>query len=216
MAKLIAPLLSMGATGQIGKTMVTATWRGVPYARQYVKPANPRTAAQQANRTRFALLREMYKLAPAVLRAPWDAFTQGRPFLPHNKFVGENNRILNGEIDMQNFLGSPGAKGGLPPESIAAVAGGLAGEIDITITAPDQVPEGWAVTGVAAAAFPDQDPTGIFEGPLKAGEVAAPGDTVTISGLAAVSHVCTGWVIYTKPNGEKAYSVALTTTSNPA
>ena len=57
MAKLTGPLLSFGATGQIAKTMVVGTWRGIDYARQYVVPANPRTTAQQANRTRFALLR---------------------------------------------------------------------------------------------------------------------------------------------------------------
>jgi len=43
MSKLTGPLLSFGARGQIGKAMVTSTWKGVPYARQYVVPANPQT-----------------------------------------------------------------------------------------------------------------------------------------------------------------------------
>tara|TARA_Y100001951_G_C11236729_1_gene237905 strand:- start:173 stop:826 length:654 start_codon:yes stop_codon:yes gene_type:complete len=216
MAKLTAPLLSMGAKGQIGKAMVIANWKGVDYARQYVKPANPRTVAQQSNRTRFALLREMYKLSPAVLLAPWKSFVEGRPLNAANKYVGENNRLLNGEVDMQNFIGSPGAKGGIPPESIAAAPNGTAAELEVTVEVPADIPEGWTVTGVAAAAFPDQDPTGIFAGPLRAGQVAAPGDTVTLDGLPNALCVATGWVIYTKANGDTAYSVALTTTATPA
>ena len=100
MAKISAPLLSMGATGSIGDAITFGTWRGISYARQKVTPANPRTAAQQANRQRFALLREMWKLAPAVLRAPWTAFAAGRPFTDMNKFVGENVRTLNGQMDV--------------------------------------------------------------------------------------------------------------------
>src|SRR5690606_16143033 len=136
MAKLTGPLLSFGARGQIGKAMVTAKWRGVDYARQYVIPANPRTTAQQANRTRFAFLREMWKLAPAVVVEPWTAFAAGRPFTNMNKFVGENNRVLNGESDLQNFIGSPGARGGLPPQALSATTGNSAGEIDVAITVP--------------------------------------------------------------------------------
>lgn len=216
MAKLTGPLLSFGSKGQIGKAMVTASWRGIPYARQYVVPANPRTTAQQANRTMFALLREMYKLAPSVLRAPWDAFATGRPFLGVNKFVGENIRLMNGQTDMQLFLGSPGARGGLPPVSVAAAENGTPGELEVTVTVPTQLPDGWTVTSVAAAAFDDQDPTGIFAGPLVADTVAAPGDVVTLAGLtSAVLNVAVGWVLYEKPDGKTAYSVSLATTATP-
>lgn len=210
MAKLTAPLLSMGARGQIGKSMVVANWRGIDYARQYVQPANPRTVAQQANRTRFALLREMYKLAPAAVRAPWDAFASGRPFTGVNKFVGENNRLLNGEADFAMAIMSPGANGGLPPVSIAAVNGAVDGQVDVTVTVTDQLPEGWTVFGVAAAAHLEQDPTGLFTGPFKAGTDEVAPYTVTLDGFALADDVRVyGWVIYTKPNGSKAYSVSL-------
>jgi hypothetical protein len=54
MAKTIAPLFSLGASGQIGKTLVYMTWKGIKDVRQYVIPANPRTAGQQAQRSRFS------------------------------------------------------------------------------------------------------------------------------------------------------------------
>lgn len=210
MAKITAPLLSMGARGQIGKSMVVAKWRGITYARQHVVPANPRTTAQQANRTRFALLREMYKLAPQAVRAPWEAFATGRPFLAVNKFVGENNRLLNGQTDFALGLMSPGARGGLPPGGVVAVTGGATGEVDVTVTVPTQLPDGWTVTMCAAAAFPEQDPVGIFEGPFVAGTDAATPFEITLAGLpAATSCACFGWVVYEKSNGDLAYSVSL-------
>lgn len=210
MAKVTAPLLSMGAKGQIGNSMVLAKWRGISYARQYVKPANPQTVAQMANRTRFALLREMHKLAPGPLRDPWDAFAKGRPFTGVNKLVGENNRILNGETDMTLFLASPGAAGGVPPEAVSAAAGVGAGEVDVTVTPSSQLPNGWTVFAIGASAFINQDPTGVFTGPLVAGTAAAPAAAVTLAGLPVGQEIVTqGWVIYSKPDGSKAYSVSL-------
>lgn len=210
MAKLTGPLLSFGAKGQIGKSMVTAKWRGIAYARQYVTPANPRTTLQQVNRTRFALLREMHKLAPAIVRAPWEAFAQGRPFLPVNKFVGENNRLLNGKADFAMAIMSPGARGGLPPVSVE-VANGLAdGDVDVTVNVPTVLPDGWEITRVCAAAHLEQDPTGVFAGPFVAGEDLAAPYTVTLSGFEAGDNVrAYGWVQYEKADGSAAFSVSL-------
>src|SRR3546814_12612164 len=85
MAKTTAPLLSFGADGQIAKTMVYSKWKGIPYVRRHVVPANPQTVAQQLTRTTFSQLREMWKIAPAIAQLPWDTFAIGRPFLGLNK-----------------------------------------------------------------------------------------------------------------------------------
>ena len=50
MAKLKAPLLSLGAAGAIGKTLVFFSWKGINAVREYVVPANPKTALQLAQR----------------------------------------------------------------------------------------------------------------------------------------------------------------------
>lgn len=213
MAKLTGPLLSFGADGQIGKSMVISKWRGITYARRYVIPANPRTTAQQANRTRFAFLREMYKLSPAEVRAPWEAFCTGRPFLPFNKFVGENNRLLAAppaSTDLVPMILSPGALGGLPPISVTATTGSGSGEIDVTIAVTGQLPVDWTVDSVVAAAVPDQDPVGIFSGPFVAGSEANPMNDVVLTGLgSAVPCVAFGWVVYERNDGRLAYSVSL-------
>src|SRR5215467_10281648 len=50
MARTTSPLLSLGASGSIGKSIVFGTWKGLSYARQYVVPQNPKTTAQTATR----------------------------------------------------------------------------------------------------------------------------------------------------------------------
>ncbi len=50
MAKLKAPLLSLGASGAIGKTLVFFNWKGLDVVREYVIPANPKTTAQLVQR----------------------------------------------------------------------------------------------------------------------------------------------------------------------
>lgn len=50
MAKVNGPLLSLGASGAIGKTMVFFPWKGLNAVRQYVVPANPQSANQTTQR----------------------------------------------------------------------------------------------------------------------------------------------------------------------
>lgn len=50
MAKLKAPLLSLGAAGAIGKSIVFFPWKGIDCAREYVVPSNPKTSAQNTQR----------------------------------------------------------------------------------------------------------------------------------------------------------------------
>lgn len=210
MARTTAPLLSFDARGQLAKTMVYSSWKGIPYVRRHVIPANPRTTAQQTVRKTFALLREMWKLGPAQLYDTWNSFAQGRPFTGMNKLVGENVRVLNGETDMNNFIGSPGSKGGLPPVSFVAVAGGAPGEIDVTFVNATP-PSGWTLVSNVTLWFKDQPPDGIFVGPIAAHTEAGPGLTYTITGLdTGDDYQVVGWTIWTKPDGTTAYSVGIT------
>lgn len=213
MAKTSGPLLSFGARGQIGKTMVASKWRGVPYMRQHVIPSNPNTVAQQGVRKLFAFLREAWKTAPAEVLDVWNAFAQGRPFLGVNKWVGENVRVLNGDALMTDVIYSPGAKGGPAPATAVIATGGAAGEIDVDWTLPT-APNGWMIYGAAIAAIKDQDPTGIFEGPFFGASVAAPAITYTITGLTVATDYVVGlWLVWTKPDGSLAYSVSIVDTA---
>lgn len=66
MAKVTAPLMSMSASGQFGKTIVFDK-RG--RAREYVVPSNPQTVDQMAVRNRLGDIQRELKLLGATLRA---------------------------------------------------------------------------------------------------------------------------------------------------
>jgi len=51
MAKVSGPLHSDGATGKIADALVFFSWKGINVVRQWLKPANPQTAAQGNRRT---------------------------------------------------------------------------------------------------------------------------------------------------------------------
>lgn len=50
MAKLKAPLFSLGASGAIGKALVYFGWKGIDAVREYVIPANPKSDDQITQR----------------------------------------------------------------------------------------------------------------------------------------------------------------------
>lgn len=50
MAKLKAPLFSLGASGQLGKALVFFGWKGLDVVREYVIPSNPQTKPQTDQR----------------------------------------------------------------------------------------------------------------------------------------------------------------------
>lgn len=207
MAKTTAPLLSIGASGSFAKTAVFSKWRGIAYVRQHVTPANPNSTGQQATRNVFRTTSEMWKLMGSIAIAPWDAFATGRPFLGRNAFMGQNTGAMRGEVDMDLFVGSPGARGGLPP--LTMVLGSVAaGGIEAVFTAPTP-PTGWTVTAAQAITFPDQDPAAAFTSTISEGEDVTAPYSVDFTGLGTVNHQVAGWLKWLKPDGAIAYSASL-------
>lgn len=66
--------MSFGASGQLGGAIVFASWKGVNTARQYVKPANPRTPGQIAQRDLMALIVSIWRnpALASVIKAAWN------------------------------------------------------------------------------------------------------------------------------------------------
>lgn len=208
MAKTTAPLLSFDGSGQVGKTLVYSRWKGISYTRRYVVPANPNTLAQQGVRSLFALLREMWKIAPLGLQQPWNAFAVGRPFTGMNKWVGENVRVLNTMTTFNGAIISPGARGGLPPDAVNIVSG-APGEITVGVVPPIQLPQGWSITSVTAVAWPDQDPAGFFTGQITTVTDEVAPYQLELTGLTPATDYAVGaYIRYAKADGSAAYSVA--------
>lgn len=73
MARVTAPVLSLGARKTIGKTVTFFRSRGMDVARQRVIPANPQTPDQTTQRTAFSEAVALAQLVAAPLKALWKA-----------------------------------------------------------------------------------------------------------------------------------------------
>lgn len=210
MPKVTAPLLSFGATGQVAKTQVYSSWKGVKYVRQYVTPANPRTEKQVSNRDVWKLLNAMYLYAPAAIKQAFDAYAVGKPLTGRNKFFSDNMKLLATDpkpAGIDGLIMSPGNGGGLPASGLIATGGALS--IDVTVDLPE-VPSGWTLAGAVAAAVQQQAPTDDFTGKWFVVSAAVNMDEITIPGLSAATEYVVGYFLkWTKPDGTTAYSVSL-------
>lgn len=222
MAKVKGPLLSLGASGQIGKSIVFADWRGVKYAREHVVPANPQTTAQTLTRTTFAGSDDQFKRMLTLAHTPWDASAVGKAFTARNKFISEFVRNLRGDADMTAYVGSPGVLGGLPLLTFSAVPGGASGEIDVAADVPP-TPVDWTHDAVIYTAFLDRDPaTPMTDFMQEIESLAAawapgppPASTDTFTGLvAAADYAVTAFLRSTRADGVVAYGVSSTVIIN--
>ena len=76
MAKLKAPLFSLGASGQLGKALVFFGWKGLNVVREHVTPSNPKTAAQTTQRGYVTAGVAMVHTAQARAAQPLDSGDQ--------------------------------------------------------------------------------------------------------------------------------------------
>lgn len=213
MPKTTAPLLSFGASGQIAKSMVYATWKGVPYVRRYTIPANPRSTKQVNNRNVWALINQAWLYAPSLVQLPFNGFAIGKPMTGRNKFFSENQKLLAVDpvaTDLAGFVMSPGNAGGLPPSNLIVTPG--VDSLVLTATIPD-APAGWSITQVVGAALFNQDPQDPFSGKWFTGFDATAAYSVNIAGLeTGLEYVVGLWIEWLRPDGKTAYSINLTGT----
>lgn len=212
MAKVTAPLLSLGALGTVGKTQTYSKWKGRPYVRQRVVPANPQTTEQTKTRSVFKVASDMWKGAPALLTAPWHRFAVGQVLTGRNAFIGKYTEVLRGLANRQLMVFSPGAKGGLAPLSMIVTPG--VGELTVAVTVP-ATPLGWSLDSVICAAVEDADPAvSTLLTVYAAADISAPYE-VTIPDLNAALHVVGAWTLYVKPDGSLSYGPSINSTGTP-
>ncbi|MBW8052030.1 MAG: hypothetical protein FVQ77_17150 [Cytophagales bacterium] len=207
MAKPTAPLLSFGASGTLAKTMVFSKWKGRPYVRRHVVPANPRTVEQLKTRNTFSSASDTWKLAGPLLRAPWDRFAVGQVLAGRNKYMADFVQQNRGQTDLLSWFMSPGAKGGLPAASLVLTTVASLG-IEAVIGAP-ALPTGWAITQAVAVAILDQDPQTGTEFATVEGLDAATPFQVDLVGLTAATWVVGAWFEFTKADLTIAFGVSL-------
>lgn len=194
MSRVTAPLLSFSGSGQIAKTQVYASWKGLPYVRRYVIPANPQSSEQTLTRNTFAFLNYVWRIAPSDFVAPWTAGAAGRPLTNRNLFLKHNTGLLRDETDLTGMIMSPGAKGGLSA-TVTITPGD--DQITFAATAPDPLPSGWTIVKLVGVAIKQQDPqSGTAYEVFQVSDASDP-YSVVMSGLeSATAYVAAGWFVY--------------------
>jgi len=211
MSKTTAPLLSFGAAGQIGKTMVFSRWRGRSYVRRHVIPANPQTAEQSLTRDTFGWIQAVWKIMPSLLTAPWLAYSSGKVLTDRNAFTKFNLPSLRTAVDLALMQISPGALGGLPPASITVTPGN--DQLTVACTAPAQLPTGWTIQAAVVSCIEDQEPGVDAEYATFAMEDLADPYSQVITGLKnATLYRCFAFLRWLRPDGQIAFSPSISAT----
>lgn len=209
MSRVTAPLLSFSAGGQIAKTQVYSSWKGIPYVRRYVIPANPQSTEQTKTRTAFSWLNNVWKIAPADFVAPWTLAAKSQQMTNRNLWLKRNTSMLRSAVDLTGLIMSPGAAGG--------IAGGITitpGNDQLTFagTPPDPLPSGWTVVKLVGAAILQQDPQSDTDYEINVVSDSSDPYSVVMSGLAsAADYVAAGWWVYQRSSNvtDLAYSAAI-------
>lgn len=194
MARVTGPLLSIGASGSIAKTQVYSKWKGRPYVRQHVVPANPRSTDQTITRNVFSFLNSVWKVSPAEFQEAWTAFASGKVLTNRNAFLQQNLPPLRGAASLVGMVMSPGAKGGLAG-SFSTVAG--VGTLTVTAVPPATLPAGWTVLEAIFAIIAEQSPESGTDYVIQAATDVSDPYSHAFTGLGSATHWAVGaWFKY--------------------
>lgn len=89
MAKVTGPLLSMSASGTVGKTLTFGAWKGREWCRQWFIPQNPKSAKQLNIRKALTLLIASWQSQTQEQKDKWDVYAEAFRMAGVNKFVGK-------------------------------------------------------------------------------------------------------------------------------
>jgi len=90
MAVLTGPLMSLDASGTIGKTVTYSKWKGRHYARSRVVPKNPKSVMQTGVRAMMGWLSKRWTSISANNKLTWAALAASKEITKFNAFVGAN------------------------------------------------------------------------------------------------------------------------------
>lgn len=124
MAKWKSPLFS-DIRNKLGENVVFSMWKGRPYMRSYVTPANPNTLKQQANRDQMrkivALYQDMVK-SEAAYEAAWNVEALPRLISGYNQFTQYGRKITFGTVNLSAAaLSVEITKSGIPADRLAVM-----------------------------------------------------------------------------------------------
>lgn len=90
MVKVLGPMMSFEASGTIAKIATFSKWKGRPYVRQRVTPANPQSALQVSVRQMMKFLSQAWVGVGSTPQGTWEDLAAASQISPFNAFIGRN------------------------------------------------------------------------------------------------------------------------------
>lgn len=90
MVKVHGPMMSLDATGTLGKAVTFAKWKGRNYVRERVIPSNPKSGGQVGRRAMFTFLSQAWNALSDADKATWQDLADQLVALPFNAYVAFN------------------------------------------------------------------------------------------------------------------------------
>ncbi len=143
MVKVQGPAFSLAASGTIGDTLTFSTWKGRPYVRERVIPANPRSGSQTGVRSMFKFLSQNWAALTTAEKATWEPLADQLVASPFNAFMSRNQKLW------RNFL-APGQEDPVPVTGTIGTLGtatATAGVRQITVDypIPTTIADNWGI-----------------------------------------------------------------------
>lgn len=90
MAVVYAPLMSLDASGTIGKAITFSKWKGRNYVRKRVVPANPKSVLQVSTRAMMRFLSQAWTDVGSTPQGSWDEPAAAINVSPFNAYIKNN------------------------------------------------------------------------------------------------------------------------------
>ena len=124
MAKWKSPIFS-DIRNKLGENVVFSMWKGRPYMRSYVTPANPNSLKQQAQRALVANIVAMYQSnvkGDESIAAAWDVEALPRLISGYNQFVQYGASVTLGTLDLSaTTISIPVTASSIPADRLAVM-----------------------------------------------------------------------------------------------
>ena len=124
MAKWKSPLFS-DIRNKLGENVVFSMWKGRPYMRSYVTPANPNSLKQAANRDQMRKIVAMYQAnvkGDVSIAAAWDVEALPRLISGYNQFTQYGRKVTLGVLDLSaTTISIPVTASGIPADRLAVM-----------------------------------------------------------------------------------------------
>lgn len=133
MARVTGPLHSDTASGTFAKSMTFSRWKGRPYVRERVIPANPKAPKQLGVRAMMAFLAQAWASIGASPQSSWLLDATAKGISAFNEFISANLKRW------QNFQGptktNPATEASTGLTVSAHVYTGGIGQVNLSLTA---------------------------------------------------------------------------------